>query len=204
MSPSSKTKQDVVSEFRTSGILAAARKIFATRGFNEATVDDIATAAGIAKGTVYLYFSGKKEIYLAALKQGLLELRELTRQNMQAADGIRAKLHSFIATRLEYAETNRDFIRIYHSEFGNLTKAPLADDEFQQLYMEQARALQAVLQTATSAGEIRCPRPDFTAFVIYDMVRGVMVQRLLEWSRGGIEDDIEVLDDLVWKGIVAS
>jgi AcrR family transcriptional regulator len=204
MSSTAKTKQDVVSEFRTAGILAAARKIFATRGFNDATVDDIATAAGIAKGTVYLYFSGKREIYLAALKEGLLELRGLTQQNMQAADGIRAKLHSFIATRLQYAETNRDFIRIYHSEFGNLTKAPLMDDEFQQLYREQARALEAVLRSAANAGEIRCPRADFTAFIIYDMVRGAMTQRLLEWSIGGIEDDIEVLDELVWKGIVAS
>ena len=71
MALTGKTKHDVVSEFRCGEILAAARKVFAVRGFNEATVDEIAAAAGIAKGTVYLYFSSKKDIYLAALKQGI-------------------------------------------------------------------------------------------------------------------------------------
>jgi hypothetical protein len=33
------------------------------------------------------------------------------------------------------------------------------------------------------------------------MVRGVMTQRLLEWSTGGVEEDIEQLSELIWKGI---
>ena len=199
-----KTKQNVVSEFRAAEILSAARKVFAIRGYNDATVDEIAAAAGMAKGTVYLYFPSKKDIFLAALKHGLMELREQTRKNMQAARGIRAKLRSFVATRVEYAEANRDFIKIYHSEFGNLTNAAACDSEFQQLYLTQAKELAAVLQAAVKSGEIRRIRTDFAAFIIYDMVRGVMTQRLLEWSKGGMEEDIELLNDLVWKGIVSS
>jgi hypothetical protein len=52
-------------------------------------------------------------------------------------------------------------------------------------------------------GEIRRVRSDFAAFLIYDMVRGVMTQRLLEWSTVPLEEDIELLNDLIWKGIVA-
>src|SRR6266446_5833309 len=101
MALTGRTKQDVVSEFRCAEILAAARKVFAGSGYSEATVDQIAAAAGLAKGTIYLYFSSKKDIYLAAMKEGLVELREQTRQNMQAVEGIRAKLRTFITTRLE-------------------------------------------------------------------------------------------------------
>ena len=204
MALAGRTKQNIVSEFRSAEILSAARKVFAVRGFNDATVDEIAAAAEMAKGTVYLYFSSKKDIYLAALKHGLMELREQTRQNMAAAQGIRAKLHSFIRTRLEYAEANHDFIKIYHSEFGNLTNAAICDSEFQQLYLEQAKFLERVLQAAVESGEIRRVRTDFTAFIIYDMVKSVMTQRLLEWSAAGIEEDIELLNDLVWKGIASS
>jgi len=203
MALAGKTKQHAVSEFRCAEILAAARHVFATKGFNDATVDEIAAAAGMAKGTVYLYFPSKKEVYLAALKHGLIELFERTRETMQAAEGIRAKLRAFIATRVEYAEANRDFIKIYHSEFGNLTNAAVCDSEFQQLYLQQAKALQIILQAAVDSGEIRSIRTDFAAFFIYDMVRGVMTQRLLEWSTGRIEEDIELLSDLMWKGIVA-
>ncbi len=199
-----KSKHDVVSEFRCGEILAATRKVFAVSGFNEATMDDIASAAGIAKGTVYLYFSAKKDIYLAALKQGLTELRDRTRTNMNAADGIQARLRAFVRTRIEYAEVNRDFIKIYHSEFGNLTNAAAHDSEFQQLYLQQAKELEKVLRSAMDSGEIRRVRSDFAAFIIYDMVRGVMTQRLLEWSTVPLEEDIQLLNDLIWKGIVAS
>lgn len=202
MALAGKTRHDVLSEFRCAEILAAARKVFATRGFSDATVDEIAAAAGIAKGTVYLYYPSKRDIYLAALKQGLAELQDRTRTTMQAAHGVHAKLRAFARTRIEYAEANRDFIKIYHSEFGNLTKAPLCDSEFQRLYLQQAKTLETTLQAAVDAGEIRPMRTDFAAFIIYDMVRGVMTQRLLEWSTGGMEEDIELLTDLVWKGIV--
>jgi AcrR family transcriptional regulator len=204
MALAGKTKHEVVSEFRCAEILSAARKVIATRGYSDATVDEIAAAAGIAKGTVYLYYPSKKDIYLAALKQGLLELQERTRVTMQAASGIQDKLRGFVRTRIEYAEANRDFIKIYHSEFGNLTNAAACDGEFQQLYLKQAKMLQAVLQEAVDSGEIRPLRSDFAAFIIYDMVKGVMMQRLMEWTAGGMEEDIELLNDLVWKGIGAS
>jgi TetR/AcrR family fatty acid metabolism transcriptional regulator len=199
-----KTKHEVVSEFRCAEILDAARKVFATRGFSEATVDEIAAEAGIAKGTVYLYFSSKKDIYLAALKHGLIELRERTRATMQTVEGIQAKLRAFVRTRIEYAEAHRDFIKIYHSEFGNLTNAAAWNSEFQQLYLQQAKALEIVLQRAIESREIRPVRTDFAAFIIYDMVKGVVTQRLLEWSTVPLEEDIELLNDLIWKGIAAS
>ncbi len=203
MALAGKSKQDVVSEFRCGEILAAARTVFATRGFNDATVDEIAAAAGIAKGTVYLYFSSKKEIYLAALKQGLLELQERTAAAMQAAQGVQGKLKAFVRTRIEYADANRDFIKIYHSEFGNLANAAVRDSEFQQLYLKQAKSLELVLQTAVKGGELRRIRTDFAAFIIYDMVKSVMTQRLLGWSSGRLEDDIATLNDLIWKGMAA-
>jgi AcrR family transcriptional regulator len=201
MALAGKTKQDVVSEFRSAEILGAARKVFALKGFSDATMDEIAAAAGIAKGTIYLYFPTKRDIYLAALKEGLTELRERTNRNMEVVRGIRSKLRSFITARIEYAEANRDFIRIYQSEFGNLTKAPLYDSEFQQLYLQQAEDLKAVLQAAVENGEIRNIQTEFMAFMIYDMVKGVMVQRLLEWSHRGMEEDIQLVDDLLWKGL---
>jgi AcrR family transcriptional regulator len=197
MALAGKSKQDIVSEFRCAEILAAARKIFATKGFRDATVDDIAAEAGIAKGTVYLYYPSKKEMYLAALKQGLEELRQRTGAAMQAAQDAHAKLRAFVRTRMEYAEANRDFFRIYHSEFGNLTN----DSEFQQLYLQQAKTLEAVLHAAAKKSEVRRIRADFSAFLIYDMVKSVMIQRLLGRSTAHLDEDIETLTELIWKGI---
>ena len=112
MALAGKSKQDIVAEFRCAEILAAARKIFATKGFRDATVDDIAAEAGIAKGTVYLYYPSKKEMYLAALKQGLAELQQRTGAAMQAASGAQAKLSG----RLCAPEWNMPRLTVIFSE----------------------------------------------------------------------------------------
>src|ERR1019366_2412447 len=99
-----KTKKHVVSEFRCSEILEAARSVFARKGFNAATVDDIAEAAGLAKGTVYIYFPSKRDVYLATLRQGLEALQEEVRRSMDAEPDVAGKVRAFIRTRLEYSE----------------------------------------------------------------------------------------------------
>ena len=77
-----RTKQDVVSEFRSTEVLVSARKVFAKKGFAVATMDDIAAAAGLAKGTLYLYFKSKREVYLKTLQQGCAELLAQVATNM--------------------------------------------------------------------------------------------------------------------------
>src|SRR2546430_15538700 len=119
-----KTKKDVVTEFRTSGILEAARKVFAKKGFHEATVDDIASAAGVAKGTVYLYYESKRDIYFAALKFGLVQMYARLDERLKSVSTPQAKLRTLIAVKLEYFEDNRDFFKIYYSELSNICIHP--------------------------------------------------------------------------------
>jgi AcrR family transcriptional regulator len=58
-------------EVRTAEIEQAARKIFLSRGFQAATIQEIAEEAGIAKGTVYLYYQSKEDLYTALLLPSL-------------------------------------------------------------------------------------------------------------------------------------
>ncbi len=56
---------------RRTVILDTARQLFFTQGFRDTTIDDIAHAAELARGTIYLYFEGKEEIYATVLEAGL-------------------------------------------------------------------------------------------------------------------------------------
>ncbi|MBI4464631.1 MAG: TetR/AcrR family transcriptional regulator [Acidobacteria bacterium] len=197
-----RTKQEVVSEFRCGEILEAARKLFARKGFHQTTMENIAGAAGVAKGTLYLYFRSKRAIYLAALRRGLLALQEETNSQFETAETVAEKIRAFIATRIRYFEKNHDFFKIYFSEFGNLlapTAAPPKD--FRDLYWQQAQILESVIREAVQQGTLRQVRPDSTALAIYDMTRGLIVQRLLWGTKTAVEADIEFLFDLVWRGI---
>jgi AcrR family transcriptional regulator len=50
-------------------IIKSALKIFAQKGFYKTTVDDIARSTGVAKGTVYLYFKDKQDLYIATIEE---------------------------------------------------------------------------------------------------------------------------------------
>lgn len=71
MSPS--PRRPVARDDRRASLLKAAREIFAQKGYHAATVDDITRAAGVAKGTFYLYFEEKREVYYEVVR-GFLEL----------------------------------------------------------------------------------------------------------------------------------
>ena len=189
-----KTKKDLVTEFRTAGILEAARKVFARKGFHEAKVEDIAEAAGVAKGTVYLYYDSKRDVYIAALKFGIAQVSTPEE-----------KLKALIAAKLAYFDENRDFFKIYYSELGNIptTHPGGIDNEFKALYQEQARLVEAILKEGARKKVIRSLRTEQTAFAISDIIRGVVTHRILGWSKSRISLDVDFIFDLVWKGIAA-
>ncbi|MDF2781600.1 MAG: putative transcriptional regulator, TetR family, partial [Geminicoccaceae bacterium] len=57
---------------RPAEIVDAALEVFAERGFSAARLDDVAARAGISKGTLYLYFPSKEELFKAVVRQALL------------------------------------------------------------------------------------------------------------------------------------
>jgi AcrR family transcriptional regulator len=204
MSTIVKTKKDVVTEFRTAGILEAARKVFADKGFNDATVDDVANAAGVAKGTVYLYYRSKRDIYFAALKFGIEQMYAALDEELNRASTPEAKLRALISVKLEYFDANRDFFKIYYSELGNLCIHPGAiDSEFKAMYLSQAKVVESILKEGARKKVLRNLRFEQAAFAISDIIRGVVTQRVLGWSKSKINQDVDFIFDLIWKGIAA-
>src|SRR2546426_4586192 len=174
MSTAVKTKKDVVTEFRTAGILEAARKVFAKKGFSDATVDDIASAAGVAKGTIYLYYESKRDIYFAALKFGIEQMYGVLEEQLKSVSTPEDKLRTLIAVKLAYFDDNRDFFKIYYSELGNICIHPgTIDNEFKALYVEQAKVVESILKEGIRKKIVRPVRTEQAAFAISDIIRGV-------------------------------
>jgi len=200
----SKTRKEVIKEFRTAGLLEAARKVFGQKGFHDATVDEIAAAAGVAKGTVYLYYRSKQEVYWAALEHGITELHDQLQTCLAEEKLLENRIRAFIAIKIRYFEMNRDFFRIYFSELGSGFSHPAQmPPRFEEMYLQQARLLEAVLQQGVRSKAVRKTRTDMAAVAISDLIRGIIVQRLLGWSKKDVESDIDFVFDLVWRGIAA-
>jgi AcrR family transcriptional regulator len=199
-----RTRKEVLTEFRMAELLEAARRVFAEKGFHDSTVDAIAEAAGVAKGTVYLYYRSKRAVYWAALEQGITDLHGKIRTHLAQEDTLENKIRAYITIRIGYFEKNRDFFKIYFSEFGSAFTHPAqVRKRFGELYLRQARELEEVLREGIKRKVIRGVPTDTAALAISDLTRGVITQRLLGWSKGDVQSDIRFVFDLVWRGIAA-
>src|ERR1700736_1819310 len=105
--PVSRNKKDVIVEFRRETILEAALRAFARSGYEGTSVDAIAAEASIAKGTVYLYFESKAEIYLSAIMHEANKLYAETENAFAVLPACKQKIEQYIRIRLEYAERHQ-------------------------------------------------------------------------------------------------
>ena len=112
------------------------------------------------------------------------------------------KLRAFIATKVHFFEQHREFFRIYYSEFGNAFAHPTQiHEEFRELYMRQTKLLEGVLQEGIKRKSVRNVRRSAAAAAISDVTRGIITQRLMGWSKSDVNEEIDFIFDLVWKGI---
>ncbi len=194
------TKKEVVSGFRRAGILKAARKVFARHGYDGATMDNVAEACSIAKGTLYLYFKSKRQIYLGVLKEDLQSLGEATRLAISGASSAEGRILAFINTRFDFCERHRDFFRIYNSDISAIfiSAQPMQKD-LREFYLDQARMLAETIAEDIRAGELRDVPPQAAGFAIYDMTRACIARRVLGINADNGDQDTII--DIVWRGI---
>jgi AcrR family transcriptional regulator len=196
--PGVRTKKTVLQEFRTTELLAAARTVFSRKGFHAATIDDIACEAGVAKGTVYLYFKSKNDIYIEALRDGIGTLIQQMRREADADGTAQVKLQRLIAAKLVFFDKHRDFFQILQTEFGKVEKTMT---QCKDLYFDQARIVEEVLRQGIKEGVLQKINTKKTAFAVTDLTRGIVIQRVFGWSRTPLDDEVQFIFALLWKGI---
>lgn len=196
-----RTKKEVLSEFRRNELLLAARTIFSRKGFHETTIDEIAEAAEVAKGTVYLYYQSKRDLYLEALRHGIELLNSELQRKAGGPGHCREKLRALTATKMEFFEENREFFNIYYSELGKLPSHPAGLDLVRDLYFAQAKIFARLLSEGVRRGELRRINVEKAAFAVADLTRDVTTQRVLGFSKTTMKSDIDFVVDFIWKGI---
>src|SRR5438270_9301693 len=104
-------RRSATSDKRTR-IMDAAVKVFAERGFHTATVAEIAKAAGVADGTIYLYFKSKDDLLLRLFDEKMTALLDEARTALDAEKTAPARLERFIQLHLSLVEKNPDLASV--------------------------------------------------------------------------------------------
>jgi AcrR family transcriptional regulator len=196
-----KTRKDVVTEFREAEILQAARQVFARHGFADTSMEEIAQAAGLAKGTLYLYYPSKRDLYRAALRAGLTDLCDTLAHAIAAPTSLAERIQAYVSTKVRYFDEHHDFFRIYLAEFGQAA-CGVADPGFRDLSLRQSKLLEDAIRTAIKAGEMDAVTAEPAAHAISDLTRGVILRRLAGWSKSSsVEKEVSFVVDFARKAL---
>ena len=101
---------------RRDQILRAAWEVFSSKDYNSATIDAVADAAELSKGTVYLYFQNKADLFLSTVEMGMEKLSSTIQEAISSSSDPAAGIKEIIRCILDFHEKNAGFFKILSSE----------------------------------------------------------------------------------------
>jgi AcrR family transcriptional regulator len=171
---------------RREAILAAALDEFSARGFEAARLDDVAKRAGVAKGTIYLYFRDKESLFEELISAMLAPL-VATIEGIGAADVPMALISEHIVdmfVREIYETRRKEVIRLILTEGRRFPQ--IAEFYYREVLSRIIAAVRALLKRAAARGEVPPGLVDFPQLIAAPGLVAVI------WS--GLFDRFEPLD----------
>src|SRR5229473_8243777 len=181
-------------------ILRAATRVFARNGYFNSKVADIARAAGVADGTVYLYFKSKEEILHSIFDQNMAEALAADRKLIGKLRDPREKLRRIAALHLERLGADRDLAVVFQVELRGSTKFM---EEFSAAgFAEYLGLIRATIEEGQRAGVFRS---DLNAKVTAKILFGALDEMATNWILSQRAYKLAPMADLVldifFKGV---
>jgi AcrR family transcriptional regulator len=194
------TKKQVVEEFRCRAIRDAAMRVVGRKGLEKATVDDIAREAGVAKGTLYLYFRSRDEILEKTIGAAVDELLERLRRAAEGTGPFAEALERLLTAQFAYFDENRDFFRLYFASGEYSEDRRLRQTRRYRLHIDQ---LAALIRRGRRRGELKSLDPERAAIAIAGAARDLILRRIHEKQPPPPEADARFLRDVLVTGLSA-
>jgi AcrR family transcriptional regulator len=176
-------------EIRQAQITKAAMRCFQRKGYDNTTIDDITAEYGLSKGSIYWYYSSKKDILIAVFEHMISELFEGYRSQVLSDISPKQKLINmlrlFVETLLKNHEACRPFIVLMGVAYE--------DEELRkmvaELYKQAEQQIEEILKQGEAAGEFIVPNKKVVSSVAIAAGEGLLTRQIL------IEDlDLDEID----------
>jgi AcrR family transcriptional regulator len=195
-------------EQRRDQILKAAKKVFSDKGFNRATMEEIAGEAELSPGTLYIYFKNKEELH-TCLSIDLLEhignrINQVSEMDV-SVDGKLDNLRDVFIDVYEYDAMI--LINLFHLQSGEVLKN-LSDELMTQLKETSAKALRgikAIVSQGIDQGVLVDEHPVAIADILWSTYSGVVLwvdsKRLLNDQKDFVKSTLKQAFDILKVGL---
>ncbi len=141
-------------EERIRAIRAAALDLFAAKGFSATRLDDVAAAAGVAKGTIYLYFSSKQDLLEAIVASTIGATLAEVEQAVAASPAPASEMLRLIGRALALGVQDPERRRVLHLVLSEGARFPaIADFYHREIISRGLRLIRAIIAKGLASGE---------------------------------------------------
>jgi len=181
-------------------ILDAAIKVFAEQGFFQSTVSQIAKEAGVADGTIYLYFKNKDDILVQFFSFKTKQVFTRFREEVDKADTTIDKLRKLIRRHLEEFQRDRNMAVVYLTETHKSHR--LVENQIKEMSKMYLDIVAEIVEQGQEEGLIR---KDLYLGLVKRFIIGAVDEVINTWIHSGGKYDLvsmsDPLVDLFMQGI---
>jgi AcrR family transcriptional regulator len=196
--------REVIRDYRRDQIIDEARRLFGERGTTEVSMDEIASAAGVARSTVYVYFSGRDELLRSCLQRMYGQLQEELAEGPAEGDEPVARLRAVVHGVLRVIDESPAFFRLAMAVQGSGDRAGLAiGAELSAIGLDMARLLEELVAEGIVRGDFRKIDPARAGALIGQQLFGAMTVRAGDPSAQPLDVEVEDVFEFILHGLAS-
>lgn len=188
-------------ERRIADIMKAAREVFTEKGYSDSLISDIAEKAGVVEGTIYRFFTNKRDLLQRVAEEWFVEMMEQAEAGFGAVKGEWNRIHFIVYSHLESIRREPGLSRLV---FQELRPDPLyRTTRLFTLNREYTHRLIEVVRDGVARGVFRS---EASPALVRDMVYGAIEHRTWAFLRNEGDFDAETvareITDMIYAGLL--
>lgn len=165
-------------------IFETSMKLFAEKGYDATSVEDITAAVGVAKGTLYYHFSSKQEIFNFLVEEGIKLLQNSIDIKTSKLNNYIDKLKAIVLIEIKIVVKYEDIITILLSQFWG---KEIRNQMCKEQVFKYIKTIEDIVKEGIKEGEIKNGNPEAIASEIYGLICSALVYKIRK------NDEIEIM-----------
>ncbi len=188
---------------RMADIMETAKAVFCEKGYSDAVLSDIAERAGVVEGTIYRYFTGKRDLLIKVVEHWYEDMLSDYDRQLHGIRGTWNRLRFMIWRHLSVIHNDPAMCRLI---FNELRSGPeYRETAVFELNREYTNRTLAIIQDAMDSGEFRAGIP---LRIVREMIYGGVEHHTWSYLRGdgdfSPEEVADAITDIIYRGLVRS
>ena len=179
-------------------IFETSMKLFAAKGYDATSIEEITATVGVAKGTLYYHFSSKEEIFNFLVEEGIKLLQNSVEIKTAKFSSYIDKIKAIVLIQIKIVAKYEDLIKILLSQFwGNETR----NQKCKKHILEYINQIEKIVRDGIEAKEIKQENPQAVASEIYGLICTTLVYKIKNEEQFNVMELYKEFENTIIEGL---